>query len=250
VPFVDLSGNHVRYREAGGGGSPVLFIHGAGASSAIWLPALHRVAPRQRAVAFDLPGHGRSTGACRSFDDWLAATTGTAAALCLGPSVLVGHSLGGLVAQAAALAYPDKVAGLVLVTTAARLAVSSRLLDRIENDWLHWPDYVQEMSYSPDTAAEIRRRSAGLAFTSEQAQTLADFLAAGGFDARPRLGEIRCPTLVIAGTKDQMVPLKFCASLAEGIPGAQLVELAAGHFPMHEQPDAFATALLDFLGRV
>lgn len=250
MAFVEIQGAKIRYREAGGGGPPVLFLHGAGASSAIWLPTLRRVAATRRALAFDFPGHGRSTGSCAGFDDFLAATGQVAAALCLGPSILVGHSLGGLVAQAVALAFPDKVAGLVLVTTAARLAVSSRLLARIADDWTHWPEFVEKLSYAADTPADVRRRSAGLAFSADQEQTLADFQACMGFDARSRLAEIACPTLVVAGRQDQMVPQPFGAALAEGIPGARLVELACGHFPMDEQADAFATALIDHIGRV
>jgi len=251
VPFADIHGAKVRYREAGRGGPPVLLVHGAGATSALWLTTLHRLARVRRTVAFDLPGHGRSTGSVATVDDWAQAIGQTAAALGLGRSVLVGHSLGGLAVLAAALAFPDKVAGLVLVTTAARIGVSPRLLDQIERDWAHWPETIQEMGHSPETPRDARRRSAGLGLGASQAQTLADFRGVSGLDLRARLGEISCPTLVVAGAHDLMIPAKWSAALAEGIAGARAVTLErAGHYPMHEQPDAFGAALAEFVRTV
>jgi pimeloyl-ACP methyl ester carboxylesterase len=237
----------IRYRESGAGAPPVLFVHGAGGSSAVWLTTLHRTGRVRRSVAFDMPGHGRSSGTVQTVDDWVQAIGQTAAGLCLGPSVLVGHSLGGVAALGAALSWPDKVAGLVLVTTAARLGVSARLLESIENAWPAWPAAIQEMGHSPDTPLATRRRSAAIATCASQAQTLADFRAAPGLDLRARLGEVACPTLVISGRHDLMVPPKWSQALAEGIPGARHIELHSGHFPMHEQPDAFTRALLELI---
>jgi pimeloyl-ACP methyl ester carboxylesterase len=243
VPFI----HGIRYREAGKVEPPVLLVHGAGGTSALWLTTLHRLARVRRAVAFDLPGHGRSAGSVATLDDWVAAIGQTAAALCLGRSVLVGHSLGGLAVLAAVLTYPDKVGGLVLVTTSARLAVSPRLLDRIERDWAHWPEFIAETAHSPDTPPDVRRRSTALGMGASQEQTLADFRACSGPDLRGRLGEIACPTLVVSGAHDLMVPAKFGASLAEGIPGARHVVLPTGHYPMHEDVDGFGAAISDFL---
>jgi pimeloyl-ACP methyl ester carboxylesterase len=251
VPFADVHGARVRYRERGEGQTgapPVLFIHGAGGSSAIWLSTLARVGAARRRVALDLPGHGQSGGRTASVDDWVSAVGQAAAALCLGRSVLVGHSLGGLVALAAALAFPDKVAGLCLVTTAAALRPSSRLLLRLEKEWARWPEYLGDLAYGPDTPADVRRQSVGLAMGADHEQTLLDYRAASGFDATARLGEIACPTLVVVGEHDQMTPPALGAALAAGIPGAALVRLRSGHFPMHEQPDGFAAALTGFLG--
>src|SRR4051812_24120220 len=92
------SGARLRYREAGAARSgsttpPMLFVHGAGASSAVWLGTLHRLARSRRCVALDLPGHGRSEGHVASIAAMRDAVGLTAATLCLGRSVLVGHSM-------------------------------------------------------------------------------------------------------------------------------------------------------------
>jgi pimeloyl-ACP methyl ester carboxylesterase len=253
VPFVDIHSAKIRYREGGRGrpGPPVLFIHGAGGSSAIFLTSLHRVAPLRHAVALDLPGHGRSTGQTRGLDDHVAAVGATAAALCLGRSILVGHSLGGLVALACALAFPDKVAGLVLVTTGARLQVSPGIFEELDQRFSRWPEHLAQVGFSPETPADVRRRGASLAVQAGQAQTRADFVACAELDARPRLGEIAAPTLVVSGADDLVCPVRWADGLEAGIPGARRLHLArCGHFPMFERPDAFGDALVDAVGRV
>jgi 3-oxoadipate enol-lactonase len=253
LPFVDLHTSRVRYREGGRGrpGPPVLFIHGAGGSSAVFLTALHRAARLRHSVAIDLPGHGRSTGETRTFDDHVNAVGHAAAALCLGRSVLVGHSLGGLVALACALRFPDKVAGLLLVTTSARFLVSQRIFDEIDHRWPHWPDFLREVAHSPETADDVRRRSAGLAAGASQAQTRADFVACTEVDATARLGEVAAPATIVSGADDLLCPAKWGDTLEQGIPGAARVHLTrCGHFPMHEQPDRFAEALTALLARV
>src|SRR5438552_6501805 len=113
MPFA----HRVHYADRGerrGGVVPALLVHGAGASSAIWMMALARVARATSALAIDLPGHGPSpvAGAPLTIAGYRDAVGGLAAAACLGPSVLVGHSMGALVAIEAALAWPDKVRGL------------------------------------------------------------------------------------------------------------------------------------------
>src|SRR5262249_22802256 len=94
------------------------------------------------------------------------------------------------------------------------------------------------------TPDDVRRGAADLAFGADQAQTLSDFEACRGFDATHRLGEIKCPTLVVAGRHDRMVPPAHSEALAAGIAGARLVRLEAGHFPRQGQPEPSAEAVL------
>ena len=106
----------VHYLEAGEarGGAPIVLIHGAG----MWRRSERGCStPRAQAgtIAIDLPGHGRSEGGAESVAELRDAVGALAATLCLGRSILVGHSLGGLVALDAALAWPDKIAALALV---------------------------------------------------------------------------------------------------------------------------------------
>ncbi len=121
MPYVALAhAGRVHYAERGErrpGRPSAVLIHGAGASSAIWMMVLTRVARGGHAIAIDLPGHGPSAADGAALDGAAGLTLARyrdavgelAGTLCLGPSVLVGHSLGALVAIEAALAWPDKV---------------------------------------------------------------------------------------------------------------------------------------------
>jgi 3-oxoadipate enol-lactonase/4-carboxymuconolactone decarboxylase len=247
MPLIRLhDGSVVRYRQSGADrrGPVLVLIHGAGASSAVWLGVMHRLARTRRSVAMDLPGHGRSSGEVTSIAAMRDAVGVVAASLCLGPAVLVGHSMGGLVALAAALEWPDKVVGLGLVATSARLGAPAPLLHLLEHEWTRWPAFVAEGAYSPEAPRELRRRGANIACAASQAQTLADFRALAKEDLRPRLGEIHAPTVVITGAHDVLAPAKWGAATAGAIRGARLVELPrVGHMPMHEAPERIAQAL-------
>lgn len=249
MPFADIHTARLRYRESGRGrgGPPALFIHGAGGASTIWITTLHRTARAAHGVALDLPAHGRSTGRADSFDELLHAVGAAAAALGLERAVLVGHSLGGLVAMAAALAWPERVAGLVLVATAPRFKVSRRLFEAIDR-WSDWPAFLAETGFSPESPPELRRRGASLAGGADRAQTRRDFEICQTRDVTGELGALRCPTLVISGADDWLVPPKWPDLLEQRIPGARRLHLPrCGHFPMFERGDDTASAICDFL---
>src|SRR5438309_2126529 len=116
----------VRVRDEGESKhAPLVFIHGAAASSVIWIDVLRRLEGRRRVIAPDLPGHGQSDPWHEPSIDLYRDAVGTICAnLGVSRAVLVGHSMGGLVALQLALAHPDKVAGLVLIATAARFRIA------------------------------------------------------------------------------------------------------------------------------
>src|SRR5580765_257927 len=162
MPYVNLThAGRIHYAERGErrpGRTSALLIHGAGASSAIWLMVLARVARAGHAVAIDLPGHGPSGADGAALDGGRGLTLARyrdavgelAGTLCLGPSVLVGHSLGGLVAIEAALAWPDKVRGLVLCAAAPRLPVDPELAALLRADPERVPPWLADHALSPD----------------------------------------------------------------------------------------------------
>src|SRR5579859_1650259 len=107
----------IRVRDEGDSKKPpLIFVHGAGASSVLWMDAVRRLQHQRRVLAPDLPGHGQS-------DPWHPAAevsiamyrdaVGTVCSLSkVERAILVGHSMGGLIALAAAAAWPERVAGV------------------------------------------------------------------------------------------------------------------------------------------
>ena len=235
-----------------GSGPPLVLIHGAGGSADLWRPQLEHLADVARVVVPDLPGHGplggRGEPSIAAYADWLGAFI---ASLDAGPVVLVGHSMGGAVAQALALERPERLAGLVLIGTGARLRVLARLVDLLRERSSEGQRLIRDLSFAPGAPRECVETVDRVLRASAPLVLLGDFLGCDRFDVRERLAGIRTPTLVLTGAEDRLTPPTYARFLAERIPGASLVEIrAAGHFPQLEQPAAVNVAIRDFLAHV
>jgi pimeloyl-ACP methyl ester carboxylesterase len=164
------------------------------------------------------------------------------------PAAVVGHSMGGAVAQQLALGRVGRVSSLVLVGTGARLRVAPAILNGIREDFDGAVDLITRYAWSSSADAaliELGRRD--LRDTGPDV-LLDDFRACDRFDVMERLGEIDCPTLVIGGSADRLTPLKYSRYLSERIAGARLVTVpGAGHMVMLERSDEVVAAISDFL---
>jgi pimeloyl-ACP methyl ester carboxylesterase len=228
----------------------LLLVHGAGGSHQHWGRAI-RILPEAHVYTLDLPGHGRSGGTGRrTVPDYAAFLIHFMDTLALKRSVIVGHSMGSATALTAALTYPQRVAGLVLVGSGARLRVLPQILEGTLSDLTQTVGLICSYAYSSQTPAELVQR--GLEQMAEvPPQTIHDdFAACDTFDVMPRLGEIHCPTLVICGTEDKLTPPKYATFLTERIAGAELKLIeGAGHMVMVEQPELVAEAISAALAR-
>jgi pimeloyl-ACP methyl ester carboxylesterase len=245
----------LRIRDEGEGGkTPVCLIHGAASSSVVWMEAVRRIAPRRRVIALDLPGHGQS-------DRWhpppevsiamYRDAVGTVCAHLKIPKViLVGHSMGGLIALSAAATWPERVAGLVMVGSGARLRVSPAVHQQIQKDFSHFNEWFARIGWSAATPLEIVERWAGISMTADQEITAADFQAVDRFDGRELPARIKTPTLILGAADDLATPPKLSEELS-AIAGARVTILPrAGHWMMLEQPDAFFAELDPFLASI
>ena len=130
MPTVSVHGLQIAYATAGAGSPTVCLVHGTGGSSEVWRRQLEGLADLGHIVAVDLPGHGRSGGSIpKRIEDAAALVAGFLDALGVTRVIIGGHSMGGAIAQQFALSFGERVDGLVLIGTGARLRVLPRLLD-------------------------------------------------------------------------------------------------------------------------
>jgi len=251
MPVVQIGEQTLFYTVSGRGGPALILIHGAGGSHLHWPAALRRM-PGATVYAVDLPGHGRSEGPGRErIEDYAADVVRFMDAVGVSRGVLVGHSMGGAIAQMTALTAPERVAGLVLVGTGARLRVAPALLDGILQDARGALALITEWAWGPEADPAMVARGRQMMARVNPRVVWGDFAACDRFDIRERVEEITAPTLVITGSEDRMTLPRFGQWLAERIPGARFVLVeGAGHMVMLEKPDQVASAVREWLKAV
>jgi pimeloyl-ACP methyl ester carboxylesterase len=253
MPYLDLNGKQIYYalHRARSEGTPVLLIHGAGENHLIWPIGLRRL-PGTIVYAIDLPGHGKSTGrGCSTIEEyahWIVSFMGAAR---LDRVILIGHSMGGAIAQVCGLKYPDRVRGLILIATSAKLRVAPQLLQLAGSDFSASVDLVSQWGWGPLVPDEIRQLGKQQLLQIRPETLLDDYRACDAFDVRDHLPEISAPALIIAGEADQMTPLKHAMFLAEQLPHARLVAVPqAGHMVMLEAAEIVTRAVTEFVSEV
>ena len=227
----------------------LVFIPGAGNTGFAWRYQTDHF-PDSEAVS--LPGHpeGKSCASVDDYTDWLRQYI-----LARGYSelILVGHSMGGAIAQMYALSYPEDVKGLVLLGTGARLRVNPEFLRLLDEGSSHSPDWFKdfiEPLYSR-AAPDFRKVVIEKVLEVGARVQLNDFWCCDKFDIMDKVHRIEVPTLVICGSEDEMTPVKYSQYLATKINGARLVTIEGGtHFAFMEKPDEVNRAIEEFLKKL
>lgn len=244
---------YTAYTKDDTGWPSVVLIHGAGGSHLDWPAELRRM-PGQHVYALDLPGHGKSEGLGRqSIHGYTSIMVEWLDAMHISRAVLVGHSMGGGIAMLAGLEVPERVAGLVLIGTGARLRVLPEILENTTSPLTFQKaiDTIVQKSYAPDVAPHLRTLTARQLATTRNTVLHGDYQACNGFDVMERVCEIQAKTLVLCGADDEMTPPRYAQYLAAQIPNASVMIIPnAGHMVMLEQPQAVAVAVMNFLPRL
>lgn len=249
----------------------VIFIHGAQHDHSVWTLQSRYLAHHGYGVlAFDLPGHGRSRGpACLSVEANADAVFAALAECSVKQALLVGHSMGSLIALEVARRWPERIAGVALLGTAAPMTVSAALLAATRDNPHAAMDLINLWSHhtgiapfaarpgNPGPGFNIVWQNLRLMQRIEREHgpntLVADFAAcnayAGGIDAAKTL---RCPALFVLGAADQMTPPKAARALIDAVTTPKtIVSLAGtGHAMMAENPDGVRDALIAFATNV
>ncbi|HEX3692316.1 MAG TPA: alpha/beta hydrolase [Solirubrobacteraceae bacterium] len=270
--WVTVAGRPVNVIELGEG-PPIVFVHGLSGSWPNWLEQLPVLAAEHRVIAMDLPGFGHSPMPNETITislyarilDELLQTLGVSAA------TLVGNSMGGFVCTELAIAFPQRVERLVLVSAAGISTYRHKRAERLE-------PYLRRLApmvatYTGWTAARsdwIARRASlrnfSLGFVTRHpsrlpAPLVAEQIRGAGkpgfmqalranidYPIRERLPEIACPTLIVWGDEDRVIPVSDASVFEELIPDSRKVVFEdTGHMAMLERPAAFNEMLAEFV---
>lgn len=253
---------------SGQGSTAVLLLHGIGGGRSIWSDAGSGTASALaaagfRALALDFPGYGDAPG-LPHLDAMVAAVLASAAqSLSQGATrvVLLGHSMGGMVAQEAVARQPGCVQGLVLACTSASFGpadgawqagfVAERLAPL--DAGLGMAGVAERLvpaMVSPQAPEPALRFAGALMARVPEASYRVALRALATFDRRSALAQIAVPTLLLTGEHDRTAPPELMQRMARRIPGSETVTLAgAGHIANLEAPEAFNAAVVSFLRR-
>jgi len=261
MPHLDYDGLRLHYtlHGLGGRGAPtIVLLHGLGSCGDDWLFQLPTLTPRYPVLTLDLPGHGGSSLPRGGFSTAALArpVAGLLGSLSLTPAHVVGLSLGGVVALQLALDAPSKVRSLVLVNSFARLSQPPRSVLRglvrvalLLAAPMSWTGaWVGSGLFPRPDQRPLREAAAQRIASNSRAAYLRMMGAVLRSDLSGRLGEIRVPTLVVAGSEDRTVPLPAKVGIARGIEGARLEVIeGSGHATPIDAAEAFNSLLLEFL---
>ena len=244
-----------------GGGPTVLMLHGIGGGHLSFAPQVETLASSgYRAVAWDMPGYGHSAPIePYTFKGLAASCIALIESLKCGDVTLVGHSMGGMVAQEVVARRPELVSKLVLAGT-------SPSFGKPDGDWQR--GFIAQRTAPLDAGLTMAQLAARLVPEMTGPQALPEGLklathcmslvnpstyrraleALVTFDRRANLPNIAVPTLLIAGEHDHNAPPAVMKKMAGSIPRSTYIELAGvGHLQNLEAPDDFDGLVLNFL---
>ena len=245
------------FRKAGDAAAPVVaFSNSLGTDFRIWDEVVAQLPADWGVLRYDTAGHGLSpSGGAMSIDDHADDLAALLDAFDIDKAVVVGLSVGGLIAQALALSRPDRIAGLVLSNTGMKIGTAEIWNGRADAIRAGGMEAICDATMERWFSGSFRKTRPAdlLRWRTMLAHTPADsYIALGSAirdaDYSARVGGIGLPTLCIAGSEDSATPPATLQALAGTIPGARYEEITGiGHLPCVEVPDRTAELIVGFI---
>jgi 3-oxoadipate enol-lactonase len=259
--FVTVGEITLHYRVTGPAtGLPLIFLNSLGTDLRLWDKVLPNLAGRLRLIRYDKRGHGLSDCPPGPYTirDHTADLAGLLEWLAVDQAILIGMSVGGMIALDYAGAYPERVNGLVLCDTAAKIGSLEYWQARIEalrrGGLTPLAETILERWFAPNFAGQHPADYRGyhnLLTRTPLAGYIATCEAIRDADLRTLLPAIRCPALVIGGAADVATPPDLVRGLAEALPQARFALIEqAGHLPSLEQAAALANLIQQFIEKL
>jgi pimeloyl-ACP methyl ester carboxylesterase len=277
--FVDVEdGGRIHVVERGAG-PPLVLLHGIMLSSALWVHQFRDLADHHRVIAIDLRGHGQSLpgSAPPGIATMASDVAAVLEALAVEHAVVVGHSMGGMVALQLACDLPvverrRRIDGIVLTSTTAgpfatvpgftgvarvtgpatarALLIGERVgAKALPSRDLRW--WLTRLGFGADAPA-VQVRFVEAMHRGTPTRTLSDLIPPlATFDLSGRLGQLDLPVLVVVGSHDRLTAPRMARRLAAALPEAALVELPrCGHMPMLERRHEFSRLVDEFTAKL
>lgn len=263
MPFAENRGRRIYY-ERHGEGPAVLFLHGAGSNAATWWQQLPAFGARHTCITMDIRCFGRSPAPVAEFalDNFVADAIAILDRESVARVALVGQSLGGFVGLKLSLDHPDRVAAFaacdsslgidhpVLLDILASRRITHRAVDIEQRSLGRW--FLENHPEKAQLYAQINHfnPSAHSIPAAEWSGALAALLRPEELLPVKALHRLACPTLLLAGSEDPIVPVAVLHELAELVDGCELAVIdEAGHSAYFEKPQEVNQHLLDFIAR-
>ncbi len=257
MPFAAVNGQDICYDDTGGAGQPVILAHGFLMDRTMFAPQVAALAPEFRVITWDERGFGETTWDGKPFTYWDSAADCLALLSHLGieRAVVGGMSQGGFLSLRAALLAPERVRALILLDTSADADTAEQSAGRqgMIDTWASVgpiPELaegvaaliINEPAENARWIAKWQARPKELIVESARCLQTRD-------DISGRLGEIRCPALVVHGTADMALTMDRAEALAAGLAGSgEVVKIeGAAHAANLTHPQLVNPPLLEFL---
>ena len=231
--------------------SPIIFIHGAGGSTATWIMQLRQLSSDFHIVAIDLNGHGSTPDRSESNTTESYLNDIEEVVRRYDRPVIAGHSMGGMLSQLFALKFPELIKGMILIGTGAKLRVAQFIFDALENNFDAYVEGAGNFMFHEGASEELIEASKKEIRKCKPMIAFRDFEACNEFDIMDKVSEISVPTLILVGNQDIMTPVKYSEYLHEKISNSTLYTIDnAGHSVMLEQAGILNAKITEWMNSV